>query len=586
MKDPMLFYIENGFRLFPLQDNSKKPQVKWKDNATDNYKIARYYKNYGAVIPDDVIIIDIDVHDGTMEGFETYNRYSKAFPETFTVMTPSGGMHVYYRVDRKIGRSIELYHNIDLLSNGYVVGVGSSFDGEFYKIEKDLPIAAANKAVYDFIDQAIKKPDHSSNDIKNKDLDTIEKGSRNDKLFKLACKLRSIGSLSDRAILQAIWQENVDKCDPKLEKSEVISIVKSALKYDPEEKDDIKSLIDKVISMDQVEEKEQEWLIDGLIPKYATTIIGAQGGIGKSTLWMSLFASLSSGTKFFTSDQDIEEQKVMFFSSEDSLNTVVKPRLRKMAAKMENIITVPNSIADFNKITFESELLEGLIKAFRPSVVVFDPLQSFVGKDVNMGSQNAMRSTLQPLKALEQTYNVTFIIVCHTNKRNSLDPRDRLSNSGDIWDISRSVLMLGQTIDNELFLSQEKNNYGVRSDTIVYQIVDGKPEFIRHSDKRFYDFMYEKATQKPKSDEGKQTKKDLAKEIIIKVLRETPTKTAVSAVLEEEVKESGVSKQTFLNAKADLSKEGTIKAFPEIIDGKKTWYVKLIEDKEEKEENE
>ncbi|MFR5991320.1 MAG: hypothetical protein ACLUGP_13515 [Faecalibacterium prausnitzii] len=47
----------------------------------------------------------------------------------------------------------------------------------------------------------------------------------------------------------------------------------------------------------------------------------------------------------------------------------------------------------------------------------------------------------------------------HTNKRANVSGRARLADSSDIWDIARSVLMMGRDKNSEkLYLSHEKSS--------------------------------------------------------------------------------------------------------------------------------
>ena len=106
---------------------------------------------------------------------------------------------------------------------------------------------------------------------------------------------------------------------------------------------------------------------------------------------------------------------------------------------------------------FNSQYLEGLIIENKLEVLVFDPLQSFIGDSVNMGARNTMRSTLNNLIALGKIYHVTIIIIVHTNKREMAGGRNRASDSSDIWDIARSVIFVGDASDEGIhYFRREK----------------------------------------------------------------------------------------------------------------------------------
>ena len=46
-----------------------------------------------------------------------------------------------------------------------------------------------------------------------------------------------------------------------------------------------------------IEEEEATWLVPGWIPDGQITLMAADGGIGKTTLWCNLIAAISSGRR-------------------------------------------------------------------------------------------------------------------------------------------------------------------------------------------------------------------------------------------------------------------------------------------------
>ena len=90
-----------------------------------------------------------------------------------------------------------------------------------------------------------------------------------------------------------------------------------------------------MVSMSAAEEKEPEWLIADYMPRYQITSFAGDGGSGKTTVWCSWAASISSGRKTFMEEflpdgfGDGIPKKVMFFSAEDSFEYTLKRRLRE-----------------------------------------------------------------------------------------------------------------------------------------------------------------------------------------------------------------------------------------------------------------
>ncbi len=143
-----MYYAELGFAVLPLQMNGKAPMTTeafpsgFKSATTDKNRIQQHWLNYptsniGLRISENLIIMDIDVHNEN--GFDSLEVLEKEFgtlPYTFSVDTPTGGKHYYFKLPDgvTIDRQINAFKGIDLLTNGYVVASPSSINGREYAV--------------------------------------------------------------------------------------------------------------------------------------------------------------------------------------------------------------------------------------------------------------------------------------------------------------------------------------------------------------------------------------------------------------------------------------------------------------------
>ncbi len=329
-----------------------------------------------------------------------------------------------------------------------------------------------------------------------------------------------------------------------------------------------------MVSMDKAEEKEPDWLIPNYVPRYQITSFAGDGGSGKTTAWCSCAADISSGRRTFLENflpdgfGGGDPQKVMFFSAEDSFEYTLKRRLRKNGAKLENIFSIDIADERFKDVKFNSPFLERLLDKYRPALCIFDPIQAFVPPDMRMGDRNAMRYCLAPLIGYGEKYGVTFLIVEHANKQSGVWGRKRIADSADIWDISRSVIMAGETNEPGIrYLSHEKSNYGQTGNTILYAIDDEVVCFKGYTDKKDKDFVTEidyNSRQKPQRDE--------AKEFILEFLKDGEKEIAD---LDEMAAAMSISKNALKNAKTDLKRDGKIKTWS-IGFNPKRYFISLI----------
>jgi hypothetical protein len=169
--------IGYGLKVFPCVENGKEPTVQWPEWATGDFPtIATYWgahprRNIAVACKHSgLVVLDLDTakpnrHDpdwlvnllptaGDRNGATVLSNLAEAiaepFPGTYTVMTPSGGWHLYFRapVGVHIGNRplLGLSGLIDVRAaggrdGGYVVAEGSVIDGKPYHCIDERPIA-------------------------------------------------------------------------------------------------------------------------------------------------------------------------------------------------------------------------------------------------------------------------------------------------------------------------------------------------------------------------------------------------------------------------------------------------------------
>ncbi len=310
------------------------------------------------------------------------------------------------------------------------------------------------------------------------------------------------------------------------------------------------------------DEREAAWLIPGWMPKGQITLLAADGGTGKTTLWCNIIAALSSGHRSLldTGDTDRKPLSVAFLTTEDSVRQKLKRKLREAGADQTKVLT-PDFLADkeglLRDFKFGTSKMASFIRRFRPALCVFDPVQGFIPPEINMGSRNAMRDCMAPLISLGEEYGTTFLIICHTNKRKGASGRDRIADTADLWDIARSVLMMGYTEEAGVrYLSNEKNNYATLQETVLFTIDEaGQPHRSGTSMKRDREYMAAVSDAKttPRIEDCKET--------LLLLLDESECRMPVKD-LEGKLKEFGYGYHTIRKAKEELCETSAIRVKP------------------------
>lgn len=325
-----------------------------------------------------------------------------------------------------------------------------------------------------------------------------------------------------------------------------------------------------LISMEDVEEKEVSWLVPERIPKGQIIILAGDGGVGKTTVWCDLAAAVSSGKQTILDERPAEfcneePQKVIFFSSEDSLEFSLKGRLKKAGANMKNIKSVSLQNEHFSQIKFNSDLLRELIAKEKPALAIFDPLQGFIPSEVQMGQRNAMRACLSPLISIGEEFGTTSLIVVHTNKRIGTYGRNRIADSADIWDICRSALIVGNVPGSDIrYISHEKSNYGELAKTVLFRIGENGVEIAGYTDARDADYVGMRDQIKRVAPQ-----KADAENFILNYLSAGKKPTVE---MDKAASECGISNSSLTRAKTDLRKKGILESECKGFGRDKTYY--------------
>ena len=225
------------------------------------------------------------------------------------------------------------------------------------------------------------------------------------------------------------------------------------------------------------------WLVPQLLPLGEVSLLGADGGTGKGLWQAQLIACVTTGkTSGFFPVPPAQTGKVLILAGEDDPGKVLKARLLAAGADMNRVLCL--TADDYfqrtgQPLTLKDEALAKFAAKAGPLLLIVDPLQSFLPAGAEMASRNQMRSILLPLKAIAAAQRCAVLLVMHSNKKQGVSGRARLADSSDIWDMARSVLMMGRAKnDGKIYLSHEKNSYARPQQTVLLHIDDVEVEEI------------------------------------------------------------------------------------------------------------
>lgn len=332
-------------------------------------------------------------------------------------------------------------------------------------------------------------------------------------------------------------------------------------------------IVNPVVSLMDVVEEEAKWLIDGWIPEGQITVLAGDGGVGKTSIWVNIACALSAGEPSVLSEPTAtgKRAQVLFLSAEDSLRKKLAKKLRDAGSHDIFLSTVdwakyPELLA---RMKIGSEDFTKLIVGLQPRLCILDPLQAFIDPRVNMGSRNAMRDALSTLIPLGEYFGTSFLIVAHSNKRQNASGRDRISDSADIWDIARSVIMVGIGPDGQHYISNEKNNYAELQDTVLFKLDEkGLPVRTGITKKRDRDFRVFRPAEP-----GAQRAD--CKDFIVEALARNEDRMVLRE-LDAMLRREGYGDGVINRAKAELAAEKQIRRYAVGNGTDKRWYIETL----------
>lgn len=295
-----------------------------------------------------------------------------------------------------------------------------------------------------------------------------------------------------------------------------------------------------LISMDEVKAKDVQWLWYPYIPYGKITIIQGDPGEGKTTMVLQLASLLSKGEMLPCDETEREPINVIYQTAEDGLDDTIKPRLIEANANCSHIKVIDESEKALNMLDIRIE--EAIIET-GAKVVILDPTQAYIGRDINMNNANEVRSVMSKLGKIADKYECAIILVGHMNKGSGSKSSYRGLGSIDFQASARSVLIVARIKDKPEIrvMVQDKSSLAPEGEPVAFELnKDTGFKWIGHYDITIDDLL---------SGVTREKKSDLAENLIREKLAdgEYPQK-----VLLNKAQALGISKRSLDEAKRIL----------------------------------
>ena len=317
-------------------------------------------------------------------------------------------------------------------------------------------------------------------------------------------------------------------------------------KEDKEDKDDDKKADKpetvKIIRMSDVELTPVEWLWKPYLPFGKLSVLQGNPGEGKTYFAMHLAAACTNG-KLLPNMERMEPFNVIYQTAEDGLGDTVKPRLIEAGADLDRVLVIDDSDV---QLTLSDERIEKAIIENNARLVIIDPIQAYLGADVDMNRANEVRPIFMRLGQVAQRTGCAILLIGHLNKAAGMQSLQRGLGSIDIAAAVRSVMFIGKLKHDPTMriLTHEKSSLAPPGASLAFSLGDeGGFRWVGEYDITADEMLSGIEPQR-------ETKTQQAKDLICALL--AGGKQALSEDIDKAALERGIPGRTVRDAKREL----------------------------------
>lgn len=287
-----------------------------------------------------------------------------------------------------------------------------------------------------------------------------------DKAGEDACK-RLAGLLPDTVSVTRIQPCMKDWNDVLVHRAEIPNrnYFKSIVLKEPSKPETVK-----IIRMSDVELTPVKWLWKPYLPFGKLSVLQGNPGEGKTYFAMHLAAACTNG-KLLPNMERLEPFNVIYQTAEDGLGDTVKPRLIEAGADLDRVLVIDDSEV---QLTLSDERIEKAIIENNAKLVIIDPIQAYLGADVDMNRANEVRPIFMRLGQVAQRTGCAILLIGHLNKAAGMQSLQRGLGSIDIAAAVRSVLFIGKLKHDPTMriLTHEKSSLAPPGASLAFSLGD------------------------------------------------------------------------------------------------------------------
>ena len=233
-----------------------------------------------------------------------------------------------------------------------------------------------------------------------------------------------------------------------------------------------------LLSAAEIKPEPMRWLWPGWLARGKLHLLAGRPGTGKSTLAVSLAATVATGGVWPDGARCDSAGDVVIWSGEDDPRDTIVPRLMASGATLRRVHFVDRINADGTQRPFDPAAdmprLAEALRQIRPALLILDPIVSAVAGDSHKSAE--VRRDLQAVVDLAADLDCAVIGITHLSKGSAgRDPTERVLGSVAFAALARIVLLAAKNESQDdappRVLVRSKSNIGPDTGGVGYDLI-------------------------------------------------------------------------------------------------------------------
>jgi hypothetical protein len=217
-----------------------------------------------------------------------------------------------------------------------------------------------------------------------------------------------------------------------------------------------------------------EWLAKGQVPTAAVTLLVGDEGIGKSMFWGWLISHVTTGKACPEYGIPAREPRDVFLVlTEDDWSTAVCPRLEVAGVDFEHVHVVCIEPDGSGAPTFPDHLDVLYEAEVTATLVIVDAWLDTVPGGLQVRDPQQARQALHPWTEFAATTRASVMLLTHTNRTQTADPRGKYGITSELRKKARSTLFAQADPENGdcVLIGPEKTNIAAQAEATRFRVV-------------------------------------------------------------------------------------------------------------------